>query len=580
MGSPRRTTSNNEHQAPRASSVEQVVTEWLKRLSLFPTLAGYRRQWLSRDLLAGVTFGAITMPGQIATAHLAGMPPITGLYGFLAACLMGSLLAVNRHLAIGVDSTVAPILAGGLATLGVASESPQYVTLAIVTTFIVGFIVFAVGVAKMGWFGDALSKPVVIGFMGGIAVIIIINQLPGLFGLDIPHAPPVYEFADFVRHLPETNWPTLIIGVTSLVLLLIFSRVNPRFPGALIVLTVATLVTTFAGLTALGVQVLGPLEQGLPNLVMPDLGDGNIRLIFGTALAIAIICMAQTAATSRSSAAFGGFETDVSGDYRAVGAGNLLSSFFGAFTVDASPPSTAIISESRGRTQVASLVAAAMVIILLFASVIAENLPTATLSAVLIYIAIRIFRVDEMRATYEYSWRAFFLMLGTMIAVVTLGIVDGVAIAVLVSIIDRARRTARPELLLLGRTEDGQWLPAIDPRTKQVPGAAAFLLNGPLWFGNASWFRQEMLEAIPEDSDKPDLLILDATRMDDIDFTGAAALLEVSQICVLRDVTFAIASHVGRTGRDFERRGLIEAMGSDNFFDSVEEAIQALSPSV
>lgn len=555
-----------------------METGWLTRLNLFPTFAGYRREWLSRDLLAGITFGAITIPGQIATAHLAGMPPITGLYGFLAACLMATMLAANRHLALGVDSTVAPILAGGLASLGLAAQSPEYVTLAITTTLIVGILTFIVGAGKMGWFGDALSKPVVIGFMGGIAIIIVINQLPGLFGVPEGKGTTLQRLASFVDSLGDVNWPTLIIGITSLALLVIFSRASSRFPGALVVLALATIFTVIADLPARGVQVLGPLQHGLPSIAVPDVSVDTIRTVFGTALAVALICLAQTSATSRSAAAYGGFDTDVSADYKAVGAGNVLSSFVGAFTVDASPPSTTIISESRGRTQLASLVAAFMVVILLFASVIAEDLPTATLSAVLIFIAIRIFRTDEMRATLRYSWRAFTLMLVTMVSVVVLGIVEGVALAILISFTDRARRTARPELLRLGRTPDGQWLPLIDFRADPLRHIAAFRLNGPLWFGNATWFRQEMLDSIPEGSGKPDALILDATRMDDIDFTGADALLEVAQICSLRDVRFAIATHMGRTETAFSRRGVVEAMGERNFFDSVEQAVEALTP--
>ena len=235
-----------------------METGWLTKSDLFPTFAGYRREWLSRDLLAGVTFGAITIPGQIATAHLAGMPPITGLYGFLAACLMAAVLAANRHLALGMDSTVAPILAGGLASLGLVAQSSEYVTLAITTTFIVGILTFIVGAGKMGWFGDALSKPVVIGFMGGIAIIIVINQLPGLLGVPAGEGGTLDRLAAFIDNIGLVNWPTLIIGITSLALLVIFSRASRRFPGALVVLALATIVTLVADLPARGVQVLGP----------------------------------------------------------------------------------------------------------------------------------------------------------------------------------------------------------------------------------------------------------------------------------------------------------------------------------
>jgi MFS superfamily sulfate permease-like transporter len=183
-----------------------------------------------------------------------------------------------------------------------------------------------------------------------------------------------------------------------------------------------------------------------------------------------------------------------------------------------------------------------------------------------------------MRATLSYSWRAFGLMLITMVAVVVVGIVDGVALAILISFMDRARRTARPELLRLGPAPSGQWLPLLDPRTDVLSGVVAFRLNGPLWFGNATWFQHDLINAIPEGRRKPDVLILDATRIDDIDFTGADALLQVAQVCTLRDVNFAIATHMGRTEEAFERRGIVDALGEGRFFDSVEQAVQQLAP--
>ncbi len=549
--------------------------QWKQELRFFPTLRGYRRRWLGRDLLAGVTFGAVTMPGQIATAHLAGMPPITGLYGFLVACLIGVLLSSNRQLAFGVDSTVAPILAAGLIGLGAVSQTPRYLGLALVTTFLVGVIILIVGVTNMGWVGDFLSRPVVIGFLGGIAIIIAIDQIPGMLGVESGHGLSVSRVVQLTGQVVHVNIPTLILGLTSLALLIGISKISPRIPGALIVLVLATSAVTFLDLTKDGVAVLGPLKSGLPHLELPPFSLESIEAVLGTATIIAVICLAQTAATSRSSAALGGFEIDINADFRALGAANVASSFVGSFTIDASPPSTTIIAESRGRTQAVALIASAMTLAVLFASQIIENLPTATLSAVLIYIAIKIFRVDQMRATKAYSWRAFTLMMITMFSVVLLGIVYGVLVAVVVSFANQASRTARPELLRLGRTDDGLWVPSKDKRAKPVDGVAAFFLNGPLWFGNANWFRMELIGAMPEGADKPRLLILDATRIDDIDFTGAEALHEIATISDLRGVPFLVVIEPGRTQRAFKTGGFAEELGKSRFFDTVEQAVEA-----
>ena len=548
---------------------------WTEEFRLFPTLRGYRRQWLGRDLVAGVTFGAVTMPGQLATAHLAGMPPITGLYGFLVATVIGAAISTNRHLALGVDSTVAPILAAGLAGLGLVEETAEYIGLALVTAFLVGVFTLVVGVGKLGWVGDFLSRPVMIGFFGGIAVIIVVHQLPGLLGVADGQGRTVSRIVQLSRQLPQINTPTLVLGLVSLALLLGISRINRRIPGALIVLVGSTAAMFVFHLTDDGVEVLGPLRQGLPSLHLPPFSFAAFEAVATTALIIATLCLAQTAATTRSAANLGGYETDINADFRALGLANVMSSLVGSFTINASPPSTTIIAESRGRSQLAALVACVMAVGVLYFSQLIENLPMATLSAVLIYIAIKIFRVDQMRATWQYSWKAFVLMLIALFGTVLLGIVYGVLFAVIVSFIYQASRTARPELLRLGRSTEGTWLPLDDERAVAVPGIAAFSLNGPLWFGNANWFRMQLIGAIPDTDDQPDLLVLDARRIDDIDFTGAEALSDVAEIAALRGVPFLVVVQEGRTQRAFTGGGFSELLGRSRFFDTIPLAIAA-----
>lgn len=553
-------------------------------LRLFPTLRGYRQRWLGRDLVAGVTFGAVTMPGQLATAHLAGMPPITGLYGFVVATVIAAAISTNRQLAMGVDSTVAPILAAGLTALGAVVESQRYVGLALVTTFLVGVFTLIIGVGRLGWVGDFLSRPVMIGFFGGIAVIIVVNQLPGMLGVPEGHGRTLRKIIQLIHEIPNTHLPTMILGFSSLVLLLGIAKISRRIPGALIVLVLSTASMAVFHLKDHGVAVLGPLSRGLPSLQLPPFSLDSIEAVVTTALVVAIFCLAQTAATTRSAANLGGFDTDINADFRALGLANIASSLVGSFTINASPPSTTIIAESRGRTQLASLIASAMAVVVLFFSQIIEDLPTATLSAVLIYIAIKIFRVDQMRATQHYTTRAFSLMLVSLFGTVLLGIVYGVLFAVLISFIYQASRTARPELLRLGRSAQGTWLTLTDERAAPVPGVSAWALNGPLWFGNASWFRMQLIDALPEtadeqdeedDEDDVDLLVLDARRIDDVDFTGFEALAEVAQVAALRDVPFLVVVQEGRTQRAFDRGGFAQVLGRSRFFDTIPLAIAA-----
>lgn len=547
-------------------------------LTAFPTLRGYRRRWGRRDLLAGVTFGAITIPGQLATAQLAGMPPITGLYGFFVACVIGALISRNRHLAFGCDSTVAPILAAGLSAFAVAGSS-QYVGYVAVTTLLVGAILLIVGIAQLNWVGDLLSKPVVTGFLGGIAVTIVVHQLPGLFGVKSQGNLPIPRVISVISSLGRTNLPTLIVGVLGLAALLVVPRFAPKFPTALTVLVVATVSSTVLDLSADGVAVLGALPAGLPAITLPAATLDTMWIVLPTAIGVAIICLAQTSATSRTMAALGGYDAEIDSDFRALGAANVASSLVGSFALDASPPSSTILADSRARTQAAALVAATITLILiLFAGHLIANLPMSILSAVLIYIATKIFRLEDMKAMYHYSWRSFALMLVTMSGVILLGIEIGLAIAVLIAFIYRAKVAARPELLPLGRTDDGSWLPEVDDRSHVPAGVEAYRLNGPLWFGNANWFKLAIVDQIKEGPGKPQLLVLDGTRIDDIDFTGIDALKEIIAICGLRDVTFAIASHLGRTEEALKRGGIEGELTGKRVFDSVEEAVETLGP--
>lgn len=547
-------------------------------LQFFPSLRGYRLHWLRRDLLAGITFGAVTIPGQLATAHLAGMPPITGLYGFFVACVIGAVLSANRYLAFGVDSTVAPLLAAGMGTFAVMG-SPHYIGLAAATTLLVGLFILMIGLAQLGWVGDLLPKPVVTGFLGGIAITIVVNQLPGLFGVPSPKGLDVHRLTTIAASLPQASISTTIVGVSSLVTLLVLPRLLPRFPTALVVLIVTTAVSTFLDLARDGVAVLGPLPKGLPPLALPPLTLETARLVLPTAMGIALISLAQTAATSRSVAATGGFEADVARDFRALGTANALGSVVGSFAIDASPPSSAILQEARARTQAAAMTAAALTAgLIMLASDLVENLPMSVLAAILIYIATKIFRLDEMRAMFGYARSTFLLMFGTMAGVVLLGIELGLALTVVVAFLYRARLVARPELLRLGRTPDGQWLPEVDDRSQAPAGVAAYLLNGALWFGNANWFRQRLIDAIGEGPDQPDLLVIDATRMDDIDYTGVDALMSVLHICHLRNVDFAIACHVGRTEQALQRGRVAYAVEGQVIFDSVDLAVASLHP--
>ncbi len=550
--------------------------------AIAPTLRGYRAKWLPVDLVTGVTLAAIFVPGQIAIAHLAGMPPTAGLYGTAAACVVIAVLARNRFLVAGCDSTLAPLLAAGVAAVA-ATGSPNYVPLVIATTFLTGVILLAVGIARLGWVADFLSRPIVTGFMAGVGITIIVDQLPQMLGVPGGSGHVPERLAQVVAELGQINWPTVCLGVVSLALLLIASRLSARIPGAFLVLVVAIGAVGILGLANDGVATLGDLPSGLPPIGFPDVSLDNIRLVLPTAVACTLIALAQTAATSRSSAERAGFDVDVNSDFRAMGLSNVASSAVGGFTVNASPSGTAMAQAMGTRSQIVSLVCGAvMVAFVLFLSNALHDLPMATLAAILVFISIKIIRVSEMRAMLQFSWMPFALMAVTLLGVVVLGVELGVLVAVVLAVVDRTRRTTRPELLPLVLGPTGQWQPATaetspgDSPASEASEVIVYRLNGPLWYGNANWFKQQILAALPPASGSPNGLpafVLDASGIDDMDYTGACVLRELVELCESRSVSTAIVVVPGRTQRALLRSQLSDILGQRRLYDSVEGAV-------
>ena len=298
----------------------------LRRLPILTWLPGYRAAYLPLDLVAGVTLVAIAVPEQLATAHLAGMPVVAGLYAFLAAVLMFALLGSNRTMSVGADSTIAPLLAAAVTAVagaGTVRYGPDMALLAL----LVGVIVIVVGVARMGWIADFLSVPVVTGFLAGIAVIIIVGQLPAVLGLPPVSGNAMAKLTGVLRHLGEINYYALAVAIGVFAVIVAGERVSRRVPGALIGVLLALAASVALDLSAKGVVTLGTLPGGLPPLAAPPLSAHLVWRLLPSAFAVALIVVTQTSATTRSFAELGGFETDVDRDFIGVGAGSVLAGF-------------------------------------------------------------------------------------------------------------------------------------------------------------------------------------------------------------------------------------------------------------
>jgi high affinity sulfate transporter 1 len=530
--------------------------------------------------VAGVTLVAIAIPEQLATAHLAGMPVVAGLYAFLAAVVMFALLGSNRTMSVGADSTIAPMLAVAVAAVAGAGTAAYAGDMALLA-LLVGVVIIGVGVARMGWIADFLSVPVVTGFLAGIAVTIIVGQLPAVLGLPTTSGNALQKLVGTVQNIGDTNLYALAVAVAVFAVIVACERVSRRLPGALLGVLLSLAASAAFDLAAKGVVTLGGLPAGLPGLQAPTFSAHLVWRLLPSALAVALIVITQTSATTRSFAELGGFETDVDRDFIGVGAGSVAAAFIGGFAVNASPPRSAVVTSSGGRSQVPGLAAAAIVVVLLVAAAGAlTDLPLATLGAVLIYVALRIFRAHDLHAIYDFDKVEFGVAVATLGTVVLFGVGPGILLAIVLSILYRTWRSARPRDALLGRVPGTTvwWALKERPDARTVPGVVAYRLDAPLYFANATRFRDRVRELVAVASPPPGLFVLDSSGIDDVDFTGGRMLLQVVHELHARGIDFAVARATGEAPRDTARAGLHRHVADDHIFLTVDDAVRALGP--
>jgi MFS superfamily sulfate permease-like transporter len=386
----------------------------------------------------------------------------------------------------------------------------------------------------------------------------------------------VHRLDTIFRSLHSTRgWP-VGIGLAVLAIILICEKIDRRIPAALIGLVGSTVLVAAAGLGTRGVALLGPVATGLPKIGVPSVSWGDVGSVLPVSLTVALVCLAQTAATVR------GFSSDddaadMNHDFVALGAGNILSGFAGAFPVDASPARTSVVSDARGKTQVACLFAAVVIALASPAADELRRVPLATLAAILIFVASRLVRMKDLRAIAHFSKVELGLAAVTAVVVAFVGVEQGIALAVLLAIFDRQRHSARPHALELGRVPGTtSWTPMnLAEQSEAVPGVRVVLFAGPLYFANAGEFRSRF-ETLLNEPGLPHAIVLDAAAMGDIDYTGAATLKTVVQELIARKIELVFARAGGTVTRNLKQSGIMELLGDPRIFDTVDEAVQAV----
>jgi len=553
----------------------------LKKTSwpVFRSLASFRPSDLPGDLIAGLTLAAIAIPEQMATARLGGFSPQIGFFAFIAGSLGFAMFGSNRFLSCGADSTITPIFAGGLVLMA-ASGSPDYQSLAVALALMVGVIMVLGSTFKLGWIANLLSTPVTVGFLAGISVHILVSQLPGVLGLPSPKGPTLDKAAALAQHLGESNFYTLVIGFGVLAIVAGSEKISAKIPGALIGLVGATAAVISGHLESKGVSVVGTVPGTLPTPALPDLAPERWVKLAPLAFLIAIVVMVQTAATTRSFLSDPDKPADVDRDFLGAGAGSILAGLFGAFPVNASPPRTGIVSETGGRTQIAGLFAAAIVLALLaFGATLLQHVPEAALGGVLLFVALRIIRLKQIITIFQQSRGEFLLIVATAAAIIVLPIEQGVAVGIAFSLLHGIWTTTRARLTEFDRVPGTTiWWPASKHvEGERIPDVAVVGMQAPLSFLNANGFRADVLKVVGHATPKPRLLVIEASGIVEIDFTAAQILLDLIRQCQADGLTVAMARLESiRAQEAFERFSLYEVLPRDHVFHSVDEAVRTL----
>jgi sulfate permease, SulP family len=531
-----------------------------------------------RDVAAALALAAIAIPEQIATARLAGVPPATGLLVFAAGSAGFFLLGHNRYISVGADSTIAPIFAAALAGMA-ASTTPQYMALAALVALMAGALVTAGGLLQLGWVARLLSVPVITGFLAGISVHIALSQMPALLG--IPSGGP--ELAGLIKSLfanvTHANPITAAIGLGVLGATLFSEKLDRRFPAPLIALIVCALAVRFLGLAAHGVSVLGAIQR--PPFVPLHVTLDRVLGLLPISMLIALVIVIQTSTVSRSMQDAGD-TGNLNRDLMGVGLGNILSGLIGGFAANSSPPRTAIVRETNAASRLAGLLAAVMLAALyLFGLSLLADIPVAALAGLLLFVALRIFHLDTMRAIASRSLPEFALLCATAAAIIITPVQIGVAIGVALSLLYGVWTIVQTRVLEFGQVPGSTvWWPVGSNFTgERRPGIVVAGFQAPLFFLNADSFHKSLADTVADAPQPVHAIILEAGSMVELDYSAAQLLINLIGEWKNKGVAFYVARLESvRAQRAFEDFGILPLLGGQRAFHSVDEAVRFIQP--
>lgn len=550
---------------------------WARWLPGLAALRGYRRADLPGDVAGGLALAAVTVPVAIAHAQLAWLPPATGVYASILPLALYAMVGTSPQLVVGTSAAAAAIVAAAAEPLA-GGDPARLHSIAVTLALFAGLLCLLAAKLRLGALADFLSKPILVGFMNGVALSVVLGQLGALFGYRIDAGGILPRLWEFLRRLPETHWPTLAVGAGCLLLLQLLPRVLPRLPAALLATAAAGAAVAAGGGAATGIALLGPVPAGWPAPAWPAVPLELLPILAAEAAGIALLAFSTTMVAARSFADRGGYEVDSDRELAALGAANLASGAAQGFAVNGTSSRTAVATAAGARTQLASLIGAgALAAILLFATAPLAHLPRAAIAAVLIDAGLKLVDIDALRAIRRIDRTEFRLALLVAVGVMVLGAMQAILLAVVLALALFVRASARPAVETLGEVPGQPGFVARERQPEAVLPAGLLLLrfNGPIVFFSAGHFKRCALRAAAEAGPQLQCFVLDMGPVTSVDATGVYALRDTFATLRARGVQVWVAQRDAEWTEWAAARGLEEALREIRFFPTLRQALNA-----
>jgi high affinity sulfate transporter 1 len=547
-------------------------------MPIIAVLRNYQRSWLMQDISAGLVLTAILIPAGMGYAEAAGLPAIYGLYSTIVPLIAYAIFGPSRILVLGPDSALIPLISATV--LPLANGDPlRAITLAGMLSILAGGMCVIAGLVKFGFITELLSKPIRYGYLNGIAMTVLISQLPKMFGFSVNGNTIWEEIIGFGQGIYDgkTNNTALAISLSCLIIILIIKRLAPKISGVLIAVVGATVVSSIFDLSQqTGIFVVGALPQGLPTFQIPNIAPVEFKTLFSSALAIALVSFADLSVLSRTLAIRGGYKVDRNQELIALGIANIGSGLFQGFAVSSSASRTPVAEAAGSKTQITGLVSTICIAIVLWlAPTLLQNLPQASLSAVVFAAGLGIFEIRGTLRLYQLRPFEFVLSIVCFCGVAILGVIQGIFGAVGLALLAFVWSAWRPHYAVLGRIDGIKGYHDVQrhPEARQIPGLVIFRWDAPLFFANAEIFCERVLNAVATAPTVTRWVLVAAEPVTDIDLTAADAIAELDKTLCEAHIELCFAEMKGPTKDRLKRYGLFTKIGKDDFFPTIGQAV-------